>query len=60
MTASFLSGYSSGGFSCMEIIKLPSEIGKKRKLIRSENLKKNKHAYGKLKSILVPNKIKLS
>lgn len=44
----------------MEIIKLPSEIGKERKQIRSENLKKNKHAYGKLKAMLVPNKMKLS
>lgn len=44
----------------MEIIKLPSAIERERKHMRSANLKKNKNAYNKLKSMMVPQELKLS
>ena len=44
----------------MEIIKLPSAIEKERKHIRSTNLKKNRNAYNRLKSMMVPNEMKLA
>lgn len=44
----------------MEIIKLPSDIEMERKYMRSTNLEKNKNAYNKLKSMMVPQELKLS
>lgn len=44
----------------MEIIKLPSAVGKERKHMRSINLKKNKHAYNRLKNMMVPSEMKLA
>ncbi|MGN9163015.1 hypothetical protein [Clostridium sulfidigenes] len=44
----------------MEIIKLPSVVEKERKHMRSANLKKNKNAYSKLKSMMVPQELKLA
>lgn len=44
----------------MEIIKLPSAVEKERKHMRSTNLKKNKHAYNRLKNMMVPSEMKLA
>jgi len=44
----------------MEKIKLPSVVEKERKQMRSANLKKNKNAYVKLKSMMVPQELKLA
>lgn len=44
----------------MEIIKLPSVVEKERKHMRSVNLKKNKNAYSKLESMMVPRELKLA
>lgn len=44
----------------MEIIKLPSIIEKERKHMRSANLKKNRNAYKKLKTMLVPDEMRLA
>lgn len=43
----------------MEIIKLPSVIKKNQKKKRSENIKKNRNAYKRLKEMMVPNELKL-
>ena len=44
----------------MEIIKLPSEVKKEQRCIRSSNLKTNKKAYNELKEVMVPLKMKLA
>ena len=44
----------------MEIIKLPSTVEKERKHMRSNNLKKNRNAYNRLKNMMVPSEMKLA